>query len=223
LLAEVTDDANTLIVGLTGGIGSGKSAAANHFARLGATVVDTDLIAHELTASGGAAMGALQGAFGNCIVATDGRLDRSAMRALAFADPAARRRLESILHPLIRAETERRCKLAAANGAPYIVLVVPLLVESGDYRQRVGRILVVDCADELRIARVELRSGLSRAEIERVMAAQAGRSDRLAAADDIIRNDGPPAELTAQVERLHLDYLARASRIRQTTGNCLKQ
>jgi dephospho-CoA kinase len=213
----MTGGATGLIIGLTGGIGCGKSAAARHFGELGAAVVDTDVIAHELTAAGGSAMAPLREAFGDGVVATDGSLDRPAMRALAFANPEARRRLERVLHPLIRAESERRCKLTLAGGAPYVVLVVPLLIESDDYRRRVDLVVVVDCDDEARIARVAARSGLSRAEIERVIAAQASRGERLAAADDVIGNDGTVAELDAQVERLHQGYLALASQRRKSS------
>jgi dephospho-CoA kinase len=219
----VTGDATALVIGLTGGIGCGKSAAADHFAGLGAAVIDADLIAHELTATGGAAMVALREAFGRGILAVDGSLDRPAMRALAFGNAAVRHRLESILHPLIRTEIDCRCRHAMAGGAPYSVLVVPLLIESGDYRQRVGRVLVVDCDDEVRIARVAARSALSRSEIERIMATQASRSDRLAVADDIISNDGSIVELNAQVERLHRYYLTLAVQRPDSADNCLKQ
>jgi dephospho-CoA kinase len=200
-----------LIVGLTGGIGSGKSAAEKLFADLGAAVVDVDVIAHELTGPGGAAMPALAAAFGPSVLAADGSLDRATMRALAFADPASRKRLEAILHPLIRAESERRCRQALASGAPYVILTVPLLVESGDYRQRVDRVLVVDCDDELRVARIAARSGLARDEIERIMAAQCSRAERLTAADDIIDNNGSPGRLAEQVAKLHREYLGLAA------------
>ncbi|OHC68227.1 MAG: dephospho-CoA kinase [Rhodocyclales bacterium GWA2_65_20] len=199
-----------LIVGLTGGIGSGKSAAADHFAALGAATVDTDVIARELTGAAGAAMPALRAAFGPGVVTAAGSLDRAAMRELAFGDAALRARLEAILHPLIRAESERRCAAALAAGAPYVVLVVPLLVESGDYRQRVARVVVVDCAAETRLARVMARSGLVRAEVEAIMAAQAGREERRAAADDLIDNDGDLESLRRQVEMLHRHYLELA-------------
>jgi dephospho-CoA kinase len=197
-----------LIIGLTGGIGSGKSAAAECFAALGATVVDTDAIAHELTAPGGAAIPLLQSAFGRSAMAVDGSLDRATMRRRAFSDPETRKRLEGILHPMIRARADSRCREALAAGAPYVVLVVPLLVESGDYRRRVGRVVVVDCDDEIRIGRVMERSGLPRADVERIMAAQASREARLAAADDIIDNNGSRDRLAAQVAELHRRYLA---------------
>jgi len=199
------------VVGLTGGIGSGKSAAEKLFTDLGAAAVDTDVIARELTGTDGAAMPALAAAFGAAVVAADGGLDRPAMRALAFADPAARRRLEAVLHPMIREESARRCGSALAAGAPYVILSVPLLIEAGDYRRRVDRVLVVDCDDEVRIARVMARSGLARTEVERIMAAQCNRAERLTAADDIIRNDGSFDMLAAQVAALHGDYLKLAA------------
>ena len=199
------------IVGLTGGIGSGKSAAAEAFARLGAVVVDADAVAHALTAPGGAAMPAIAAAFGDRVVAEDGRLDRAAMRSLAFGDPDARKRLEAILHPMIGAETQRRCEAALAAGAPYVVLEVPLLVESGHYRQRVQRVAVVDCDDEVRIARVMVRNGLSRAEVARIMATQASREARLAAADDVIDNHGSLENLATQVNALHAQYCRQAA------------
>lgn len=194
------------VVGLTGGIGSGKSAVADLFAQRGVTVVDTDAIAHALTAPGGAAIAAIRAEFGESAISTDGSLDRAAMRAMVFADPPARKRLEAILHPLIRAESERQL-MANPAGSPYAILMVPLLVEAGDYRKRVDRIAVVDCAESTQIERVMSRSGLARSEIERILAAQATRAERLAAADDVIDNDGALDQLPAQVERLHRQYL----------------
>jgi len=199
------------IVGLTGGIGSGKSAAADCFAALGAAIVDTDAIAHELTTAHGAAMPAIRAAFGAGVIAADGSLDRAAMRRLVFADGAARMRLEAILHPLIRSETDRRSAEALAAGAPYVIQAVPLLVESGAYRDRVARIAVVDCAEETQIARVMARSGLARPEVQRIMAAQASRAERCAAADDLIDNNGDIAQLQHQVEDLHRRYLERVA------------
>ncbi len=195
-------------VGLTGGIGSGKSAATERFAALGATIVDTDLIAHRLTAPGGAAIAAIRQAFGECVISADGSLDRGAMRARVFAEPAARQQLEAILHPLIRAESARQC--LAAPG-PYVVMAVPLLVESGTYRQRCDRVCVVDCPEALQIERVRTRSGLDETQIRAIMAAQASREERLAAADDVIDNGGTLEALQQQVDRLHLRYLADAS------------
>jgi dephospho-CoA kinase len=195
------------VVGLTGGIGSGKSAVADLFAARDVAVIDTDAIAHELTAAGGAAMPAIRAEFGDRVVDADGALDRAAMRAIVFADPPARKRLEAILHPLIRAEGERRI---AAATSPYVILMVPLLVESGSYRERVNRVAVVDCREETQIARVMNRSGLAREEVERILAAQATRAERLAAADDIIDNDGDIAALPPRIGHLHGEYLALA-------------
>jgi len=195
------------VVGLTGGIGSGKSAAAEEFGRLGATLIDTDAIAHELTQAGGAAMPQVRELFGDDLVDASGAMDRAGMRALAFRDTAARRKLEALLHPMIRAESERR--IAAAAG-PYVIHVVPLLVESADYRQRVARVLVVDCAPEVQMARVRQRSGLSADEVARIIGAQSKRQDRLAAADDVIDNSGTLDALHKQVRELHASYLQRA-------------
>lgn len=196
------------VVGLTGGIGSGKSAAADLLAARGALVVGTDQIAHQLTAPGGAAMEPIREAFGNGVVAADGALNRPAMRALAFEDPDARKRLEAILHPMIRAESERQCRAATT---PYVVLVVPLLIESGTYRERVRRLCVVDCPEDVQVLRVMQRSGLEERQVRAIMAAQASRAERLAAADDVIDNSAGYAELAVQVERLHGAYLRLAS------------
>lgn len=203
----------SFIVGLTGGIGSGKSAVGDLFAARGVTVVDTDAIAHALTAPGGAAMPAIRAEFGDTVAGADGALDRAAMRALVFADASARKRLEAILHPMIGRESERLLMEGMRNeNSPYAILMVPLLIESGSYRDRVDRVAVVDCAEATQIARVISRNGLSHSEIERILAAQATRKQRLAAADDVIDNDGTRADLAAQIERLHLDYLARCGR-----------
>lgn len=198
----------TFLVGLTGGIGSGKSAAASLFEELGAAVVDTDAIAHELTAPGGAAIESIRGAFGDDVIDARGALDRAAMRRKVFADPQAKARLEAILHPMIRAETDRR---SAASRAPYVVLVVPLLVESGGYRSRVQRVAVVDCPEEVQVARVMSRSGLSAEEARAIMAAQVSRGQRLAVADDVIENGGELAALRPQIEALHRRYLEMAA------------
>ncbi|MDD5295328.1 MAG: dephospho-CoA kinase [Rhodocyclaceae bacterium] len=195
------------IIGLTGGIGSGKSAAASLFGHLGATVVDTDAISHELTGPGGLAMPLLKAAFGEAIAAPDGSLDRPLMRRLAFSEPGVRTRLEDILHPLIRDESRLRCETATG---PYVVLVVPLLLESGDYRRRVARVLVVDCPEETQVDRVMARSQLPEEEVRRIMAAQIGRPKRLSTADDVIENGGGLAELEAQVAALHRRYLELA-------------
>ncbi len=199
-----------LLIGLTGGIGSGKSTVADLFAAQGVTLVDTDLIAHALTGPGGAAMAPIQASFGSSVIAADGRLDRAAMRQIAFSDPKARQGLEAILHPMIRAQSDR--EVAAASGV-YTLLVVPLMVESGKWRERVHRLLVVDCPREVQIDRVMQRSHLPREQIEAILAAQASREQRLAAADDIIDNAGSPDALPGQVHALHRAYtlLARAA------------
>ena len=192
------------VVGLTGGIGSGKSAAAEEFGRLGATVVDTDAIALELTRAGGAATGQVRNLFGDAYLDAEGAMDRARMRALAFRDPGAKKKLEELLHPMIRAESERR--IAAASG-PYVIHVVPLLVESAAYRQRVARVLVVDCPESMQMERVRRRSGLSEDEVRRIIGAQSKREDRLAAADDVIDNSGTLDALRKQVAALHQKYL----------------
>lgn len=196
-----------LVVGLTGGIGSGKSAAAEEFARLGATVVDTDAISHELTAAGGAALPEIEKEFGRRVIGTDGALDRARMRERVFADPAARRRLEGILHPMIREVSRQR--IATATG-PYVVHVVPLLVESGEYARRVDRVLVVDVPESVQVERVRTR-GLDDEQIRRIIASQASRAQRLAAADDVIDNTGTLDALKARVRALHQKYLQSLS------------
>lgn len=192
------------VVGLTGGIGSGKSAAADEFERLGAAVVDTDRIAHELTRAGGAAIDGVRALFGDSAIAADGAMDRKAVRERVFSDPAAKQRLEALLHPMIRAESERRI---AAAASPYVVHVVPLLVESADYRKRVQRVLVVDCPEALQVERVRARSGLSPEAVQAIMRSQVSREKRLAAADDVIDNSGTLAALQNQVRKLHQTYL----------------
>ena len=196
------------VVGLTGGIGSGKSAAADEFARLGATVVDTDAIAHELTGPGGAAIAQVRRLFGDALVDAAGAMDRKRMRELVFGDAEKKQRLEALLHPMIRAESERR--IACAPG-PYVVHVVPLLVESPGFRERYPRVLVVDCPEALQVARVRQRNGLAEAEIRRIIDSQIQRESRLAAADDVLDNSGSIAAMQQQVRRLHEKYLALAA------------
>jgi dephospho-CoA kinase len=200
-----------LIIGLTGGIGSGKSTVAHLFETQGATLVDTDAIAHALTGPAGAAMPQIRAAFGESVVAPDGRLDRAAMRARVFADPAERRRLEGILHPMIRSESDRQIREAVGL---YTMLVVPLLIESGRWRDRVDRVLVVDCPESVQIERVIARSGLAREQVLAILAAQAQREARLAAADDVIDNGGAESALAAQVAALAGVYsrLAQSAR-----------
>ena len=176
-------------IGLTGGIGSGKSTVAAALVELGgALLVDTDAISRALTAPGGGAMAAIEARFGRPFGASDGALDRAAMRDLAFRDPAAKQALESILHPMIGAETARQAALAASGQQ--VVFDVPLLVESGRWRRLVDRVLVVDCDESTQIARVMARSGLSEGAVRAILAQQATRAQRRAAADAVIHNDG---------------------------------
>ncbi len=200
----------TLIVGVTGGIGCGKSTVADLLAERGAAVVDTDAIAHRLTGANGAAMPAIAAAFGTSVVCADGSLDRAAMRRLVFSDASARTCLEAILHPMIRRESEAYCAAAASANAPYVLLVVPLLLETGAYRERVARILVVDCSEEVQVSRVTARSGLAADEVRAIMATQASRAARLAAADDVVLNDDGLASLREQLDALHARYLKLA-------------
>ena len=193
-----------IVIGLTGGIGSGKSTVADLFAAQGVAVVDTDLIAHDLTGPTGAAMSEIVAAFGDSVRQPNGGLDRVAMRRQVFADPQVRQQLEGILHPRIRSEAERRCRLATT---PYVLLVVPLLIESGAYRDRVRRVLVVDCDEATQVARVVARSGLSPDEVRRIIATQLARAERLAAADDVIVNMAGVVALEPQVLAMHERYL----------------
>ena len=197
-----------MIVGLTGGIGSGKSYAADCFARLGAGIVDTDEIAHALTRPEGAAMPAIVAAFGTWAMAPDGALDRAAMRQHVFAQPQERARLEAILHPMIGAEVHRVAHAIAA-AHPYLVFVVPLLVERGRWRDRVDRVVVVDCPEDEQIARVMARNGLAEPQVRAILAAQATRAQRLAAADDVLDNAGPNPALADEIEKLHRRYVSQ--------------
>ena len=196
------------VVGLTGGIGSGKSTVADCFAAHGVPVIDTDVIAHRLTAPGGAALDAIRAAFGETVMQTDGTLDRAALRRRVFTDADARRQLEGILHPRIRQVVEQTL---AALAAPYVLIVIPLLVETGGYRDLLNRVLVVDCPEDLQIARVMARSGLSRDEVMAILAAQAGRAERLAVADDVLVNTASPEALRARVVALHQRYQTLAN------------
>jgi len=196
-----------LRIGLTGGIASGKSTVAALFAAHGVPVLDTDLIARDVVEPGEAALGEVVAAFGPDILGPDGRLDRPRLRARVFADPDARERLEAILHPAIRAELARR---AEAAGGLYQVWVIPLLVEGGQL-DRVDRILVVDCPEEIQLARVMARDGGTAEAAQGILAAQASREQRLAAADDVILNDGAEARLVPQVAALDQKYRAIAA------------
>jgi dephospho-CoA kinase len=191
-------------IGLTGGIGSGKTTVADMFAERGASIVDSDLIAHSLTAPGGPAMPAIVAEFGPGFADATGALDRARMRQLVFADAGAKARLEAILHPRIR---DGALAAAAAATGSYVIYAVPLLVESGAWRERVTRILVVDCREEVQISRVMARNNLAESQVRAIMAAQASRAQRLAAADDVIENNDGIAALTPQIDRLHALYM----------------
>jgi len=197
-------------IGLTGGIGCGKSTVADMFAARGASIVDTDQIAHSLTAPDGTAMPALLAEFGAEYADANGALDRTKMRTLVFSDASAKARLEAILHPRIRQAT-----LTAAVEATgsYVIFAVPLLVESGGWVERVNRVLVIDCLESLQVARVMARNGLSEEQVKAIMATQATRAMRLAAADDVIDNNGDLAALEPQIAQLHDVYLAFSKRI----------
>jgi dephospho-CoA kinase len=197
-----------LRIGLTGGIASGKSTVADMFADLGVPVIDTDVIAREVVRPGQPALAEIREAFGDSVIAADGTLDRSAMRAIVFGDDGARRRLEAILHPRIG---EATLEQADAGGGVYQVIVVPLLVESS-LRGFVDRVLVVDCDEETQIARLLARDAESETQARRILAAQSSRSERLAIADDVVTNDGDLQDTREQVRLLHRRYLIEAAR-----------
>lgn len=192
------------VVGLTGGIGCGKSTVAGLFAEHGAGIIDTDAIAHHLTQSGGDAIAAIRAAFGRDYITADGALDRAKMRGLIFSDAAARRRLERVLHPLILEQA--REQLRKLQARPYIVVVVPLLAESPAFRQLVQRVLVVDCGEDTQVARVIGRSRMGEAEVRGIIAQQTPRSERLHLADDVIHNEAGLESLAGQVAVLHQHY-----------------
>ena len=193
-----------LIVGLTGGIGSGKSTVAALFAEHGAGIIDTDAIAHQLTQAGGEAIAAIRAAFGDESLTDDGALNRARMRALIFSDAAAKQRLEHILHPLIFEQA--KAQLPQLQAKPYILVIVPLLPESRTFRQMVQRVLVVDCDENTQIARVIGRSRMNEAEVCAIIARQTPRAERLQLADDVIRNDAGLDNLAVQVAALHERY-----------------
>lgn len=193
------------VVGLTGGIGCGKSAVARLFAGHGIPCVDTDTVAHALTAPGGTAMPAIVAAFGAGMQQADGAMNRAAMRELVFAQPAQRQVLEGILHPMIHAESLHQL---AQLSAPYCLLAVPLLFESQRYQQVIARSLLVDCALPTQIERVMARNGMTEAQVRAIIAAQMSREQRLALADDVLPNDGDLAALALLVAAKHRYYLA---------------
>lgn len=192
-----------LRIGLTGGIGSGKSTVARTLVACGAALVDADAISRAVTAAGGAAVKEIAAQFGGQMITADGAMDRDRMRQLAFDDPSARRRLEFIVHPLVSRETLLQYEQAAAAGCACVVFDVPLLVESGRWRQQLDQVLVVDCGEATQLSRVMARNGWPREAVEKVMAGQASRAQRLSAADICLHNDGLPLEaLDAEVRRL---------------------
>ncbi|MHA4869761.1 dephospho-CoA kinase [Duganella sp. PWIR1] len=191
-------------IGLTGGIGSGKSTVADMFAARGASIIDTDVIAHGMTAPHGPAMPAIVAEFGPEFADASGAMDRARMRQLVFSDAGAKARLEAILHPRIR---DAALAAGAAATGSYVIYAVPLLIESGTWRARVARLLAVDCPEDVQIARVMARSHLPEAQVRAIMATQVSRAERLAAADDVIVNNAGIDALEAQVDRLHAIYL----------------
>lgn len=197
-------------LGLTGGIGSGKSTIANLFAEAGASLIDTDLIAHQLSAPGGQAIAPIVQSFGRDYIQADGALDRQKMRELVFSNTRAKQKLEAILHPLIWQQCQDEASLAQGS---YLIFVVPLLVESGRWQQRVHRILLVDCPESLQIQRVMQRNGLSQQQVLAIMQNQASRQQRLAVADDVIVNDQPLEFIQSEVNRLHQSYCDQQSLI----------
>ncbi|MDO4232064.1 MAG: dephospho-CoA kinase [Lautropia sp.] len=213
---QTTDaaDGRLLRIGLTGGIGSGKSLVAGQFVALGAALIDTDQLAHALTAPDGAAIETIRAQFGDAMIAADGSMDRSAMRALVFAQPEKRQQLQGILHPMVRQQVQDSLRQMAEQPVPppYVLIAVPLLVESGHWQQRVHRVLVVDCPEDLQVQRVMKRSGLEAAQVRAIMATQATRQQRLAAASDVVDNSGSVEDTAAQVAALHRQYLQTAGK-----------
>ena len=195
------------LIGLTGGIGSGKTAVSDLLAQLGAGVIDTDLIAHHITAPGGSAIPPIQTYFGPDFIDSNGALDRSKMRSLVFQNLEAKKALEAITHPIIKQETIKLAKQLAEDGFPYLVFVVPLLLESGNWKEQIDHLVVVDCPEELQIERVMQRSNLSSTEVMGILKAQATRLERLAVANTVIENQGKLTELKEAVERLHQKIL----------------
>jgi dephospho-CoA kinase len=195
-----------LRLGLTGGIGSGKSLIADELARLGAYVIDADLIAHRITGVGGTAVDPIASRFGAQFIGPDGALDRRRMRDLVFRDPSAKAALEQILHPMIRADVDSRAADAPAQ-CPYVVFVIPLLIESGSWKERVDRVLVIDCPVEIQIERVMQRSRLEESAVQAIIASQVQRAARLDAADDVLFNQDSVERALQRTARLHQQYV----------------
>ncbi len=197
-------------LGLTGGIGSGKSTVARLFAEHGAGIVDMDDIAHRLTAPGGKAMDVIRREFGKAYISEDGSLDRARMRERVFQEPSARKKLEDILHPMIREDARDQ---ASRLKKDYVIFVIPLLTEQPVWQEMTSRILVVDCPEELQIKRVMTRSGMTRQQVESIMATQATRAERKAVADDVILNDNGMEKLSVDVGRLDAAYKKIAQKV----------
>ena len=195
------------LIGLTGGIGSGKTAVSDLLGKLGAGVIDTDLISHQITAPGGRAIPLIAKEFGADFIDPQGALDRPKMRALVFADSNARQALEKLTHPLIQQETAKQAFELAKSGAPYLVFVVPLLIESGSWVNLIDYLIVVNCPEETQIQRVMHRSNMTRLDVENILKAQTSRKVRLAAANAVIENQGSLDELKSEVLRLHQELL----------------
>jgi dephospho-CoA kinase len=195
------------LIGLTGGIGSGKSAVSNLLSELGAGVIDTDLISHHITAPGGKAIPLITTAFGANFIDPQGALNRAKMRTLVFEDPSARQVLEQITHPLIQQETAKQAIQMAQSKAPYLVFVVPLLIESGFWEKLIDHLIVVDCPEETQIQRVMHRNNMARSEVENILKAQTNRSARLTKADTVVENKSTLDELKPQVLELHQHLL----------------
>jgi dephospho-CoA kinase len=196
-----------LRIGLTGGIASGKSTVSQRFVELGVPVIDADVAARAVVLTGTPGLEQILQRFGEGILTANGELDRRALRELIFNDPASRRDLDAILHPLIRAHMESQ---AAAALGPYLVMAIPLLVEGGSSRERIDRVLVVDVDEDKQLERVQARDGISMQQARAILGSQAGRAARLAAADDVLLNAGTVAELRQAVDRLHQEYLKLA-------------
>ena len=200
---------NAYLVGLTGGIGCGKSTVAARFVELGSGLIDADAVSHAVTRREASGWRGIRAEFGEEFFGPDGELDRARLRQAVFSDPSIKHRLEAVLHPLIRAETAREI---AQSTAVYVLLMVPLLLESGRYRDRCARVLVVDCQETTQVRRVAARSGMTPDEVRAIIRAQIGRDQRLALADDVIDNEGAPAPSIGAIERLDRLYRGLAAR-----------
>lgn len=213
LPSAIDGDEPILRVGLTGGIGSGKSEVANFLGKLGAAIIDTDAISHQITASSGLAIPAIKQQFGEQMIAPDGSLDRQKMRTLIFNNPSFKSALENITHPLIRKITEDQAAAALQQNPPYIVIVVPLLLESGQWidqkPRKIDYVVVVDSNEDQQLSRVQSRSNLDLLSIQKIIATQAKREDRLAVADYIIKNVGSLVELEKKTAQLHESLIHR--------------